>query len=403
VSIVRVGNKPIHTFALFDFVLFVETHRHENTIMAWLHHLINNYKQSMQSGTTQTEIQWEFSEKGNFEKGLEQWETLHTNYGLPVLINAKSLKIALAHFGKGNERFAFGFQSNALVAITVVQGLSKGKYRLFQPEQVPLCFYLGPKNRDILLDLRSLLQSLPLWVLALGINVLDETVFSFQNSYAASRIANKYETAFIELPDTSDGYLGTLSPRFQHDLRRRTRKAEAEIGEVYFSVCDAPSEIPELVNLYADMESAGWKAQSGTAVVREGQQAKFYSDWLKALAEDGCAAVFSLRIGDQPAAMRLCAFDQDALYILKVSHNENLKAYGPGALHMQRLIQHIYANVSKYPKKIEYYGKLAESQKHWMTGSRFIRQATTYRSQSLLTLLNFNAFGLLPQRPSTPH
>jgi hypothetical protein len=348
----------------------------------------------MQSGKIQAPIRWEFGEKGDFADGLDEWKKLHAIYKLPVLINADSLGIALQHFGIGNERFAFGYQNGSLSVITVLQRSSNGKYRLFQPEQSPLCFYIAPIKRAIFPDLQSLLQSLPIWALALGINVLDEAVFSLHTSYPSSRIAHKYETAFIELPDSSDDYFASLSPRFLHDLRRRTRKAQSELGEVSFCVGEEPSEIPSLIDCYADMESAGWKAQSGTALVRDGSQAKFYTDWLQALAAGGNAVVFTLKIGDEPAAMRLCAFDQYAMYILKVSHNENLKAYGPGALHMHRLIQHVYAESSKLPRKIEYYGRLAESQKHWMTGTRAIRQATTYRSLSLLKLRRFKWLGL---------
>ncbi len=341
----------------------------------------------MQSGTQQERLAWNLGEKGAFKNGLEQWGKLHAAHGLPVLTNAVSLKIALAHFGKGDERFAYGSLNGELVSMTVLQSVSKGKYRLFQPEQVPLSFYNGPTTRDIMLDLRALLDSLPIWALALAINVLDERVFSFQSSYLACRIVPKFQTAFIDLSETLAEYVASLSPRFLHDLRRRTRKAEAEVGALSFTLARAPGEMPALVDLYGDMESAGWKSQTGTAVVREGYQAKFYSEWLTALAKEGHAAVFSLNIGDKPAAMRLCAFDKSALYILKVSHNESLKVYGPGALHMNQLIQQIYAQDGLLPKRIEYYGKLAESQKQWMTGSRPIQHATAYRSRALIKIL----------------
>jgi Acetyltransferase (GNAT) domain len=341
----------------------------------------------------QAQLRWELGENGDFETGLAEWKKLHAAYKLPVLINEKSLKVALVNFGKGDERFAFGFQSGVLTVVTVIQSAHSSKYWLFQPEQAPLCFYIAPSDRDIILDLRSLLQALPIWALALEIHALDDVLFPFHASHLANRIEHKYETAFIELPDSLVDYSAKLSARFQHDLRRRTRKAEAELGAISFSVGKTPGEIPALVDLYADMESAGWKAQTGTALVRGGKQAKFYSDWLNALSEDGNAAIFTLNIGDKPAAMRLCVFDHTAMYVLKVSHNEALKVYGPGALHMHRLIQQVYANGSEFPRKIEYYGKLAESQKQWMTGTRSIRQVTAYRSQSLLKLRSFNWFG----------
>lgn len=352
----------------------------------------------MQSGMIQAQLCWELGEKGDFETGLTEWKKLYATYKLPVLLNEKSLKVALAYFAKGDERFAFGFQNGVLTALTVIQSAYGSKYWLFKPEQAPLCFYIAPPNRDCIIDVCSLLQGLPIWALALEINALDEALFPFRTSHLATRIEHKYETASIELPDSLDEYYAKLSPRFQHDLRRRTRKAEAELGAITFSVSKTPNEIPALVDLYADMESAGWKAQTGTAVVREGRQAKFYSEWLNALAEDGNASIFTLKVGDKPAAMRLCAFDLDALYILKVTHNETLKVYGPGALHMQRLIQQIYANGSKLPRKIEYYGKLGESQKHWMTGTRSIRQATIYRSHSLLKLRSFKWLGSTERR-----
>ncbi len=317
---------------------------------------------------------------------LERWQALHAQVSGCVLISAETLGAALTHFGTGDERFAFARQDGKDCIAMLVNAPARTSVGLFLPSQLPLAPILNATYQPLQMrDLRAALAALSPTGLVLRVGSLDPR---WGTDIAVREKGEKFvqtETPAIDLPSELEPYMQARANKFRSDLRRRRKKAQTELGEVRFEAITDKNLIEDAVKDYGALEARGWKGAAGTAVATEGAQFRFYADWLCALALENKARIFVLRIGQKVAAMRLAIEDSGCLYMLKVSYEETLRAYSPGALMLENVIEWCYepgVNV----RRIEFYGKVSEAHQPWLTETRAMSIASVYRFEWLAKL-----------------
>jgi Acetyltransferase (GNAT) domain len=330
---------------------------------------------------------WEIVSISRRELALERWRDLSERFSCSPLISADAVAIALTHFGRGDERFAFGTRDGVDCIAIIFCRPRLGVLELFLPSQLPLAPILCVTEKTLNpTDLRNLISTASPTGILLRISALDAICGSDFSEVPGVHKSVLLETPTVELPEKLSAYIAQRAKKFRSDLRRRRKKAENEVGPIRFDALLDPSNVAAGVIQFGALEERGWKGAAGTAVNTEGSQFSFYHEWLSVLAQKGHARIFVLNIGGSIAAMRLAIQQGDCLYMLKVSYDENMRAYSPGALMLESVIEWCYG-CSTQIRRIEFYGKTSESHMPWLTSTRPIYSATIYRFK-WLSLLN---------------
>lgn len=123
------------------------------------------------------------------------------------------------------------------------------------------------------------------------------------------------------------------------DLRRARRRAAA-IGSVTFDfLAPAPAEIGPLLQDAFEVEAAGWKGRSGTALAVSPREGEFFRRWAPLAAADGSLRMAFMRLDGQPIAMHIAAEVDRRLWLLKIGYDERVSRCSPGTLLMLEAVK----------------------------------------------------------------
>jgi hypothetical protein len=129
---------------------------------------------------------------------------------------------------------------------------------------------------------------------------------------------------------------------------------------------------------YGRLESAGWKAGSGSAVDAANAQGRFYTQMLEAFARVGGARVYRYWFGDQLVAMDLCIHERDCIVILKTAYDESVPAnLSPALLMREEAVRGLFDD-GRFAR-IEFYGRVMEWHTRWTDAVRTLYHLNLYR------------------------
>jgi len=326
-------------------------------------------------------FRWGFFPAADFYRISEKWQSLCRHGIQSPLLSADFVEVSLRHFGRGDELICIAENQTGPVAATILRRKNGLVWETFHPSQMPLGPWLQLRQCDFSTLMQSLLRALPGPTMMLGVTELDPQ-FLPRPDAKALRTIDSITTGEIDLPDSSEHFKKSINSK---PFNRRLRKAEKEIGSITLICDEGPEAISEYVNLYASMESRGWKGKTGTALSPNDEQSNFYVDLLRRFAENGRARMFTLKMGARKVAAQIAIVEDDVLYLLKTTYDSQLKALGPGVMLHYYITLHCYEQPTRI-KRIEFYGPLNESQHMWITGTRAIYHANAYRSRLLATV-----------------
>jgi CelD/BcsL family acetyltransferase involved in cellulose biosynthesis len=125
------------------------------------------------------------------------------------------------------------------------------------------------------------------------------------------------------------------------NYRRLARKAELDLGPVEFRQVSNAERMEEAVETFLEVEASGWKGAdgTGTALASDERQSAFYREAMVAAAGHGAAQVDLLLIDGRPAAAHLSLRAGAVWYLLKIGHDPEFAAYGPGGILLQRVLE----------------------------------------------------------------
>jgi CelD/BcsL family acetyltransferase involved in cellulose biosynthesis/peptidoglycan/xylan/chitin deacetylase (PgdA/CDA1 family) len=154
-----------------------------------------------------------------------------------------------------------------------------------------------------------LAQSADKWDLALlnEIPASSPTIALFASlSQSEGWLYRQNETlcAHTILPDSWDGYLKSLKPRFRTKVRSCIRNLEQNF-EVRFSLCDRQRDLrPSLESLF-QLHSRRWRLEYQDGVFESPQKRRFYMDMATAFLNRGWLCLYGVNLGDKIVASQI--------------------------------------------------------------------------------------------------
>ena len=146
----------------------------------------------------------------------------------------------------------------------------------------------------------------------------------------------------------------------------------------------APENVVDGLRDYGQLESAGWKAQQGTAIHPDNPQGRFYRAMLEAFCARRAGRIYRYRIGDKVVAVDLCVESGSTQVVLKTTYDESNKALSPAFLMRQESFRRAWSGGQI--KRIEFYGKRMEWHTRWTNNVRTLYHLNRYRWPALRQL-----------------
>lgn len=295
---------------------------------------------------------------------------------LPFLESA-FVEPLLATFGTGRERLAVCGAQGRVEAIALVVPRGKGLWESFQPSQLPLgAWLMRPENAWQPL-LASLVRALPGFTLGVGITQQDPALLPRPAPDARLHTLDYVPTAWIDVTGTFDDYWNARGKNLRQNMRKQRQKLAEEGVAARLDLLTDPADVPAAIRDYGELESAGWKAESGTAISADNAQGRFYTAMLEDFCRRGAGRIYRYSFGDKAVAMDLCIERNGTLVILKTTYDERQKRFSPASLLHQDAFQGIFAEGRIH--RIEFYGKVMEWHTRWTENARMLYHANCYR------------------------
>lgn len=247
----------------------------------------------------------------------------------------------------------------------------------FQPSQAPIGFWLMRAEVDLKTALAGLLRALPGFALVAGLTQQDPLLLPRPSDSARLLTFDYIDTMHIDLNVDYENYWQARGKNLRQNLRTVRNRLDRD-GLAYQVTCTTDADqVERYVEHFARMESAGWKAEQGTAVRFDDAQGKFYVDLLQSFCRAGAGSIYSLTFNDTIIAMDLCIHQGGSVIVLKTTYDENYAAYSRAMLLHQEMLRLLMQSGSM--QLLEFYGKSREWQLRLTSEMRTMYHLNVYR------------------------
>jgi CelD/BcsL family acetyltransferase involved in cellulose biosynthesis len=170
----------------------------------------------------------------------------------------------------------------------------------------------------------------------------ERAVEAMAGSARIPTLARHWQTSpVIETTGTFEEYRERTRPQWLKRLARYRRKMEREM-DLQLAVAELPENPEAAFEECLRVEAAGWKGESGSAMLSSPATARFYRDVLAQLLDSGELRMSLLRLHGRLAAFDLgFAFD-DRIYSLKTGFDETYKQVVPGLVLRLSIVEHCF-------------------------------------------------------------
>jgi len=296
--------------------------------------------------------------------------------GLPFLESA-FVALLVDAFGSGRERLAVCSEQGRVVALALVTPRGRGVWETFQPSQLPLGAWVMRQQIAWQPALAGLVRTLPGLALGVGITQQDPMLLGRPEPDGNLQTLDYVQTAWIDVTGTFDAYWNGRGKNLRQNMRKQRQKLAEEGVDARLDVLADPADVADAIRDYGSLESAGWKAESGTAIAADNAQGRFYTAMLEDFCRRGAGRIYRYSFGGKVVAMDLCIEGNGTLVILKTTYDEQQKRFSPASLLHQDAFQGIFAEGRI--RRIEFYGKVMEWHTRWTENARMLYHANYYR------------------------
>jgi hypothetical protein len=225
--------------------------------------------------------------------------------------------------------------------------------------------------------LASLAAALPGVPLMLGVTQQDPLLVARPADAPRVETLDYIRTAWIDVAGTFDAYWDARGKNLRQNLRKQRRKLAEDGVEARLEVLTRPEDVAGAIADYGALESAGWKAERGTAVHPDNAQGRFYRAVLEAACAEGRGRIYRYRFGDKVVAVDLCIEGEGALVILKTTYDETIKTLSPAFLMREDAFRLLFDEGRI--RRIEFFGKLMEWHTRWTENARTLYHVNGFR------------------------
>ncbi|HET7031934.1 MAG TPA: GNAT family N-acetyltransferase, partial [Casimicrobiaceae bacterium] len=324
-----------------------------------------------------TSFHWTFQPVREFAAHRDVWERLNDARGPTPLLSARFLEPLIAEFAAGDELLATCRASGRVEAMAIVRQVGNGRWETFQPSQAPIGAWLQREDIPSRELAASLLRALPGFALMFSITQQDPDLLTRPLNDECTSILDYIATARITITETFENYWERRGKNLKHNLKKQRARLEKDGVRLTLDVVSRPEDVAQAIADYGVLETAGWKAEGGTAISPDNAQGRFYRNLLERFCSVGKGGIYRYRFDDRVVAMDLCIEDNDTLVILKTTYDETIKSSSPAALMRQEAFKALFD--SKRIKRIEFYGKIMEWHSRWSDEARTMYHINCYR------------------------
>lgn len=322
-------------------------------------------------------LTWTLLPATQLQAHAAEWDALQAASTRTPFLQTAFLLPLLATFGQGSELLAMGRRGTELRAAALLQPKGYGQWESFQPSQLPLGPWVGHADDDLAAVARSLLPRLPGMALALGLTQLDPHLLARPAEGAAQQTLDYVATAHVPVQGAFETYWEARGKNLRQNTKKQRNKLAADGVAAQLDYLTRPEDVAAALQDYGRLESAGWKAGTGTAVAPDNAQGRFYRAMLEAFAARGQARIYRYRFDSQVVAMDLCVDDGRVIVILKTAYDESYRTISPSILMRQEEFAALFGEARF--ERVEFYGKVMEWHTRWTDLQRTLYHLNVYR------------------------
>lgn len=332
--------------------------------------------------STKVDTRWELHPISKFNEHARDWDRLNQAAAKSPLQAAAFMTPLLKEFRTGDELLAVCRPSDP-VAMAIIRRQSQIAWETFQPSQAPLGAWLQMPEADTEALAESLLKSLPGLVMALGITQVDPDLVKRPADSATIKTLDYIPTARITIHGSFEEYWAQRGKNLRHNLKRQRNQLAKQGIELRVEKVTSPAEVLAAMEDYSALETAGWKAESGTAVRTGEAQGRFYIELLQDHCARGHGRIYRLWLGGKLAASDLCVDDGVTFIVLKTSYDETIPNLSPALLMREEYFRELFGCGLR---RIEFYGRVMEWHTKWSDEMRTMYHINCFRSPVIAAL-----------------
>ncbi|MBT9493827.1 MAG: GNAT family N-acetyltransferase [Paucibacter sp.] len=313
------------------------------------------------------------------------WDDLNRQRGHLPFLDASAIAAALSNFGNGNEIVLAGYQHNHIVAIFILNKTGRLQWSTFQPSQLPLGAWVGAAQVELHDLVHSLMRGPLGFCLAVSVTQIDPlyTSRSITEPHADAhqdldyRTDDYISTASIDIKGSFEDYWAARGKNLRQNLRKQRNKLAADGVIARMRKLTDAAAMAQVLARYGALESAGWKADRGTAIHPDNAQGRFYLSLFEQAGKRGEALVYEYLFNDRTVAINLGLLRAGQLIVLKTAYDESIKALSPAFLLREEELQAFFGE--GHVQRIEYYGKVMDWHTKLTQEARTLYHLTVYR------------------------
>jgi CelD/BcsL family acetyltransferase involved in cellulose biosynthesis len=347
-------------------------------------------------------MNWTIVAASQFADHAEQWRTLNRQGPASPLLELEFVQPLLAEFGSGKEVLGWCEVEQQLVAMVIMAPVRAGVWEAFQPSQAPIAMWINLPGCRVDDLIGTLMRKLPGVPLVLAIPQRDPFLYPRPADSATLHTIDYVDTARITVAGSFDDYWAARGKNLRANLKKQRARMLKEGIVARMDTLKAPEDMAAAVAQFGRLESAGWKAQGGTAIHPDNAQGRFYRSMLEGFCRHGAAVMIRYFFNDQIVAMDMCIESYGARVILKTTYDESVPShYSPAFLMREESCQQMFAE--KKFERLEFYGKVMDWHLKWTDEVRTLYHVNRYRWPVLQRLHSIvkNRTGR-PQAPPLP-
>ena len=306
-----------------------------------------------------------------------EWNALNDACGSLPFLDARFVAPLCEVFGAPDLTLALCESADGPVAMGIFRRCGRFQWETFQPSQIPLGAWLMRPDQDLEPLLSTLARKLPGLTLAIGLTQQDPNRSSRPATTSRVQTLDYIQTASLPVSGSFEQYWNARGKNLRQNMRKQRVKLEKDGLATHLETLTAPEDVAQAIADYGRLESAGWKAASGTAVHPDNAQGRFYRTMLESFCGAGTGRIYRYRFGDRVVAVDLCIEGGGAIVILKTTYDESIKTISPAFLMREEAFRVLFEE--RRIQRIEFFGKVMEWHTRWTSDVRTLYHVNFYR------------------------
>ncbi len=153
-----------------------------------------------------------------------------------------------------------------------------------------------------------------------------------ENTIAGFHLFNIHQRAALACGSSFENWFNENFSRKRRKEYRRLRNRLAEIGTLQSSTWQPGESVEKWIEDFLQLEAAGWKGRSGTAIACNESQMAHLRQALPQMAQNGSLLFWKITLDGKPAASLFGFREKNQVWLGKMAFDENLAQFSPGVL-----------------------------------------------------------------------